>query len=199
VKFKTIHKIIFDLGLLAVLLCLYNTNITGTALHEWGGLILTVLFIVHVAYNHKWVSGVSKKLLKKGTSGKIRLMFCLNTLLALCFLLVLISGILISREIFHWQQKAADIWLTIHIASAITGLVLIAIHFFLHWKIAYKTKKIIAVIMAALLLLVGAYNIIHAAPKMFPKTAHTEQNDRGDEDKGEYDNGGHTPKDGEKK
>jgi hypothetical protein len=49
-----------DISMTALLLCLMAYQITGEALHEWFGILMTVILIVHNILNRKWYSSLFK-------------------------------------------------------------------------------------------------------------------------------------------
>ena len=121
-------KLFFDLLMLLLLALLYLTKLTGILLHEIGGLIIAAFVIIHLVYNYKRIKSMFKNhLLKKYT-----LQNTINVLLLLLLILVTISGILISKELFPSQNKAPEIWLIIHIGASLVMALLILVHLWLH-------------------------------------------------------------------
>ena len=53
-------KRIVDAALTVLLLCLMAYQVTGEALHEWLGVAMTVLVIVHQLLNRKWYGALFK-------------------------------------------------------------------------------------------------------------------------------------------
>nr|MCR5300710.1 hypothetical protein [Erysipelotrichaceae bacterium] len=61
-KGKTIRtlKMIIDAGMSVLLLCLMAYQVTGEVLHEWIGMAMTLLVIVHQILNRRWYAVVFK-------------------------------------------------------------------------------------------------------------------------------------------
>lgn len=53
-KQKTMVKRIVDVCMNVLLLCLMAYQVTGEALHEWIGIVMTLLVILHQVLNRKW-------------------------------------------------------------------------------------------------------------------------------------------------
>ena len=53
-KTKQIVRTTVDAGMLLALLCLMAYQVTGEALHEWIGVGMTVMLIVHHLLNIRW-------------------------------------------------------------------------------------------------------------------------------------------------
>lgn len=53
-------KIATDVIMTVLFLCMMAYHITGNKLHEWLGIILFALFILHHILNMKWYKGIFK-------------------------------------------------------------------------------------------------------------------------------------------
>ncbi len=56
---KKIKRIV-DVGMTILLLCLMAYQVTGEIAHEWIGIGMTVLVIVHQILNRKWYAAIFK-------------------------------------------------------------------------------------------------------------------------------------------
>ena len=59
-KNNTMIKRIVDVCMTILLLCLMAYQVTGEALHEWIGIGMTVLVIIHQLLNRKWYGALFK-------------------------------------------------------------------------------------------------------------------------------------------
>lgn len=85
-----------DIIMTALFLVLMAYHITGNWMHEWLGILLIFLFIIHHILNWKWYSS-----LFKGRYTIFRsLMTVVNILLFFAMAGMVVSGILLSREVF---------------------------------------------------------------------------------------------------
>ncbi len=175
-KPKQILKIIADILMIATLLLLMAYSLVyggdptvGEAVHEWLGVGMFALFVLHHILNRKWCKGIFR--------GRYTPYRILQTVLVLLILLSMcgsmISGILLSRTVFSFLgirggQMAAR---TVHMLSAYWGFVFLSLHLGLHWsgimglsrKLAKKPSKFrkrMLRCMAALIATYGAYAFV---------------------------------------
>lgn len=95
-KWKTTLKIIIDIVMTILLMLLMPFELIGRAAHEWIGVGMFVLVIIHHILNRSW-----EKNIFKGKYSPYRIMQL--TLVVLVFLSMagsMFSGILISRVVF---------------------------------------------------------------------------------------------------
>jgi hypothetical protein len=124
------RRLAVDFALLAMALPLLAYQWTGNALHEWGGIALLVLVIVHNASNFAWY----KRALHPVTL-QAWLRTTVNFLLAVSFLVLIGSAIAISRTVFPFPHGSGGLVLRqIHVSAAYWFLVLAAFHLGLHWE-----------------------------------------------------------------
>ena len=155
-KLNTMTKIIFDIFMLILLIQVYSVSATGHIFHEIAGLIIYVFFIVHLAYNNKWILNIQKRLNNRTLTNKAKFIYVIDVMLFLAFVLTGISGIMISKYIFKFGM--AFVWRYIHILSSALSVILLGIHLGLHirminntilskYKIIKKTYKYICSIL----------------------------------------------------
>ena len=168
-KVKQILKIITDLFMTLALLLMMAYSLVGEKAHEWLGVGIFGLFVLHHILNIKW----SRNILR----GRYTPYRILQTLLVVLVFLSMcgsmISGILLSRTVFSFlgirgRQMMAR---TLHMLSAYWGFVFLSLHLGLHWSgimgMARKLTKKSSEIrkwalrsMAALIAAYGAYAFI---------------------------------------
>lgn len=129
---KNTIKYLLDACMLLLLVLMYDKMAISMAFHEIGGLFLIGLFVIHLLFNGKWIAAVTKRLLSKQTPIKVRLGYCVDTLLLISFALVGISGVLISKELFSFH--GGNVWKTVHYAASAFAIVFMGVHLGLHWN-----------------------------------------------------------------
>lgn len=93
-KRKTILRHITDLAMTVLLLVLMAYSVTGQAIHEWMGIALFVLFMIHHLLNLQWLRSVGK-----GCYPLARILqSALVLLLFLSIIAQMVSGIAMSRH-----------------------------------------------------------------------------------------------------
>lgn len=91
-------KIVIDILLTAALLLLMPYELVGEAAHEWIGVGMFVILIIHHILNRKWTGHIGK-----GKYTPVRIMqTILGCLLVLSILGSMLSGIILSRHIRIW-------------------------------------------------------------------------------------------------
>ena len=151
------------LSLLFILfiLCL-GARVTGIVEHEILGLILCLLLFIHACRHARWFFAF-----KDGKWGIRRILSTLtNWLLALGFLLLLITGIMLSPDLFAFLGIESSMTSRqLHSGVAFWLLVLIAVHMGLHGlmiqrKVENHFGMSALLPMAALTLVIGAIGFI---------------------------------------
>lgn len=136
---KQIVKIAVDICMTAALLLLMTYEMIGSAVHEWTGMAMLVLFILHHILNRRW--------LKNLFHGKYTAVRIVQTVLAVLILLAMIgsmvSGIILSRHVFAFLNitRGRSIARTVHMICAYWGFVLISLHIGLHLNMLFAAVK----------------------------------------------------------
>lgn len=129
-KPKQIVRVVVDVAMTALFLVLMAYHVTGNSLHEWLGMGLFLLFVVHHVLNLKWFSG-----LFKGRYTAVRVfMVVVNLLLLASMAGMMVSGILLSRDVLGFLNLRAGMFgRRLHMVSSAWGFCLMAVHLGLHW------------------------------------------------------------------
>ena len=142
-------KRIIDIAMTVLLLCLMAYQVTGEMAHEWIGMGMTVLIIIHQILNRKWYGALFK--------GKYRpyriLSTTLNILLLLSFLLTAFCGMSMSGYAVPFLYGMAPVSFVrrTHLSMSHWSFVLMGMHLGMHipmmtaglkWK--GRTKTILA-------------------------------------------------------
>jgi hypothetical protein len=129
-------NLFIDLAIFVGFLVAYEPALTGDSIHEWFGLAFASALMIHVLLHWDWAVKVAAQFFRKlfHTS---RLSFLLNTGLLVCFITILLSGLMISRSILPVlgiQVANNPSWRFLHSFSADLALLLVGLHVALHWK-----------------------------------------------------------------
>ena len=129
-------RILVDLAMTALLLPLMAYSLVGETVHEWLGIAIYILFLVHHTMNWHWYRGLAK--------GRWNLPRVFQTVLNFALLLMMlglmVSGMILSREVFSflpvsgWTSFAR----TMHMVCAYWGFCLMSLHIGIHWDIVLK-------------------------------------------------------------
>lgn len=113
----------------------YSLNFTGVAVHEWLGIGLGVVLLVHLTLHWDWVLRTTQKLLRR--NGRERFVWLVNLLLLVSMTLCIASGILISEVALPQlgiTVPASSFWRQMHDTTATLTLILVPIHAALRWR-----------------------------------------------------------------
>lgn len=127
-------KILIDIFMLVILIFTYNIAISGILVHEILGILIWILFLIHLGLNYKWIRIITKKF-NSGIKRKIKQIYIIDLLLFIDFIIITISGLGISQYLFT-SLNVNDIFLftTIHEFSAYSSVILIGIHMIMHFN-----------------------------------------------------------------
>lgn len=138
-KRKTSLKIVVDIGMTVMLLFLMTYERIGEAAHEWLGIGMFVLFIIHHILNRKWSRCVFK--------GKYTLFRIWQTVLVAGILLTMVgsmySGVILSEHALSFLpiKGGRAFAREVHMISAYWGFVLMSLHIGLHWGMMMGITK----------------------------------------------------------
>ncbi|MDR2366566.1 MAG: DUF4405 domain-containing protein [Deltaproteobacteria bacterium] len=160
-------RLAIDLCMTALLPFAMAYRVTGDAPHEWIGVSVFVLLVVHNAFNRRWYRTPFK-----ATRNFRRMMnVAINLLLLTAMATLLITGVLLSRTVFAFMGFNGGMAIRqTHTLAAYWGLILISLHLGMRWEmIMAATQKItpcarkrpiwtiIIRIVAALIVIYGVY------------------------------------------
>lgn len=139
----TFKNFLLDLTIFGAALIAFEPRLTGIPIHEWLSLALGVTLLVHLLWHWDWIINVGKRYFRR-LFHISRLKFAVDLLFLVAFVLVMLSGILISRSIlplFGIQTDHRSVWRVLHSLSADLSLLLLAIHLGLNWDWIVCTLK----------------------------------------------------------
>lgn len=123
-------KIIVDIFMVVTLLILMAYKLIGENIHEWCGVGMFFMFMIHHILNGAW-----HKTLLKGRYSSVRLLYVIvNIALLLIMLLLMWSGIVMSQHVFVFLPYSGiqPVARKVHLVVSYLGFVLMAVHIGLH-------------------------------------------------------------------
>ena len=150
-KTKSIIMRIIDLIMTGNLLFLMSMQVTQQFAHEWIGIAMTVLFIVHHIFNYKYY-----KTIFKGKYNFLRIFqLVISVLLLVSFVLTAFSGMAMSRYAASFMNgliKTSDAR-ELHLAISYWAFVLMGVHIGLHFGIitAKLPKGVFRIVSAVIM------------------------------------------------
>ena len=125
-------RIIVDCGMTLLLPLLMAYSLVGEAAHEYLGIGMFLLFVIHHILNIAWWKHIF--------CGKYTLLRILGTAvnltLAMIMLALPISGMMLSRHVFRFLHfNGASMARTVHLMASYWGLVLMSFHAGMHGNV----------------------------------------------------------------
>lgn len=139
----TKRNLIWDIGIGLGFLVVFNQEITGDTLHEWLALALFAGVLAHILFHWKWVVNITKRFFTAKLPPKIRLNYLVNAGLAGTFVLMGVSGLMISEAVMPaiGLGGSGGRWEDIHELASNLALAAVASHVLLHWKWLWVNSK----------------------------------------------------------
>ena len=136
-------KIVLDIVMTIIMICLLNLNITGLKHHEIFGIVIFFLFLFHKILNFRWIKSITKSLFKNTINSKAKILFIVDIIALVLVLLTVITGVLISRCILT-DITTNNMTATIHRHHCLAYLlgITLMIHICLHWSFIRNGLKI---------------------------------------------------------
>ena len=132
-------KISIDAAMTLALLLLMAYGLVGEAAHEWLGMGMFALFLLHHLLNRRWIRAVPQ-----GRYAPPRMVqTALIGLIFLCMVGSMVSGIVLSRHVFAFLPRHGGYELAgkLHILCAFWGFVLMSLHLGMHWNMVLTMMR----------------------------------------------------------
>lgn len=163
-KSKILGKISIDIAMTVMLILLMAYELIGQSTHEWIGILMFCLFVLHHVMNRRWICNINK--------GQWTILRIWQTILVVWVLTTMIgsmiSGIILSRTVFVFLPVPVgqSVARKVHIICAYWGLVGMSLHLGFHWKmilsvvekyieLSVRKRKWMVCIFASFLVIVG--------------------------------------------
>ena len=125
-------RIVIDIGMVLLLPLLMAYSLVGEVAHEYLGIGMFVLFAAHHILNAAWW----KHLLRGGYTPLRIFGTAVNLALAIIMLALPISGMILSRYVFHFLHLGGtSAARTVHLLASYWGLVLMSFHAGMHGNV----------------------------------------------------------------
>jgi len=171
---KNAFKLGLDLIMALGLMSLFSVAAVGLAFHEVVGLALFGAFVLHLILNWRWIVMFTKKLFSKNVPFKIRLGYWLNVGLLISFVMIIVTGVLMSKFVFVEVFGENEAVKPAHYFFSALGLVLVGVHTGLHWafikamvgrviKLPSFSIKPLATVSLLLIVVGGAWGLTNSS------------------------------------
>lgn len=167
---KTKVKVAIDIAMTILFLMQMGYHMMNNRAHEWTGVSLCCLFILHHALNGGWYTSLFKG---RYTPRRV-LLTVIDVLLTLTMVAVICSAVLVSRHVFNFLGlQMRFLGRTIHMPATMWAFVLTGLHLGLHWSMflgmmkrlgkgrSTKAIVIVARVVLAAVFAFGVYQFIN--------------------------------------
>ena len=135
-KRRAAKDILTDLILFVAFLVLYEEHATGGTVHEWLGITIATIMVIHIIFHWRWLTCLLKNFFGK-LSALNRVKFVLNILIFFSFSSIIFSGIMMSRHVmpvFGIDAYGVSYWKWLHFSAVDITIWLTALHIALNWQ-----------------------------------------------------------------
>lgn len=158
-KCKRVIKIIVDIAMYLIFVALMQEHLWSDELHEWMGVTLFALFIVHNILNFRWY----KSLCKGKYTVTRTISAVINLALVTAMICCMVSSVFVSGKVFAFLDLGgARFGRTLHLVSTAWAFVLMSLHLGLHLTpLTNKLKKRRQLLRAGqiIVVLLAAYGV----------------------------------------
>ncbi|MGN0363193.1 MAG: FMN-binding protein [Bilifractor sp.] len=164
---STVRKRMIDIILSIFMVILMSFQVVGGFWHEWIGIAMTVLVVVHNILNRVWY----KNLFKGKYNPNRILLLVINAGVFASFFLTAFSGMAISKYAVPFMQGILPntVARTLHLAMSYWSMIFVGMHLGMHWGMvlglfgvrAEKWKRIVFEAVGVMLAALGLFLFIH--------------------------------------
>lgn len=134
-KRNVVIKMLLDIAMTVLYLMLMFARGAGEFFHEAVGIGIGVLFIIHILLNLSMTKGLFGSVAKGKAKASRILLFILDIVLMVCMPIVILSGVLIARELFVINSGLPwELIYNIHNILSYVCLAVMALHLLFHAK-----------------------------------------------------------------
>jgi hypothetical protein len=125
-----------DITIFIAFLAVANPSLTGMTVHEWLALAFAAAIVTHLLFHWSWLVTMTKQFFKK-LFHQSRLNYVVDTAFFVAMTASFFSGLLISKSVMSTlgiQLNAGHGWESIHRLASDASLIMLGLHFALHFK-----------------------------------------------------------------
>ena len=126
---KDTSKLLLSIIMGVILILLLNVNLTNVFFHSFFTIVFLAMVIYHIVLNKDWIKAVTKNLTNKNFKTRYKVIYFLDLILALSFM------ILLTSEMFVYYSKNflnLISWSKIYNTTLTFVLILVAMHVGIH-------------------------------------------------------------------
>ncbi len=154
-------KILIDILLLINTIFLFDIELIGNLNHEIFGITISILILIHMILNIKWIKQVIKNF--KKVNLKTKIMYIIDIFTMSIYFCAIICGIMISDKIFNFHMGSNLYMILSHLIFGRLAIIIMFIHLGLHLDRIFikvknsNSKKMLYIIYIIIILLIAIY------------------------------------------
>lgn len=130
---KDTSKLLLSIIMGIILILLLNVDFTGLFFHNFFTIVFLAMLVYHIVLNRKWIKAVTKNLTNKNFKTRYKVIYILNLILGLSFIVLLISEAFIyDSGRFNISSGLEGFCENVHNAASMAVLVLASVHAGIH-------------------------------------------------------------------
>jgi hypothetical protein len=134
---STKTNLILDITIFTAFLAVSNPSLTSNSIHEWLAVSFGAAIITHLLFHWNWLVNVTTAFFKKFFH-QSRLNYLVDALFFIAMTGAIFSGLMISKDVLSTLgiqlSNVSRSWKSIHSLASDTALIMLGLHFALHWK-----------------------------------------------------------------
>lgn len=126
---KDTSKLLLSIIMGVILTLLINANLTNMFFHDFFTIVFLAMVIYHILLNRDWIKAVTKNLTNKNFKTRYKVIYFLDLLLGLSFVILFISGMFV-----YYSKNFLNLisWSKIYNTTLTFVLILVAMHLGIH-------------------------------------------------------------------
>lgn len=126
---KDTSKLLLSIIMGVILTLLINVNLTNMFFHDFFTIVFLAMVIYHIVLNKDWIKAVTKNLTNKNFKTRYKVIYFLDLILALSFMILFISEIFV-----YYSKNFLNLisWSKIYNTTLTLVLILVAMHIGIH-------------------------------------------------------------------
>ncbi len=130
---------IMDVILFSIFVIAFWMDLTGMALHQWLGVGIAALTLLHLTLHWKWVVTVTTRFFGR-TSNQARLYYLVDFFLLGGLATITLTGLLLSTWL-NLPLTSYAFWRSLHVYASVIALAAVVLKIGLHWRWIITTTK----------------------------------------------------------
>lgn len=123
-------RLLIDITMFFLTFFLMNVNLISPLWHEIFGIIISILIVIHLILNFRWIKNITKNIRK--VKNQTRLLYFVDVLTFFSYLVTIVIGILISISIFNFRTSYNPYLMLTHHITGRLSLTMMLVHLGFH-------------------------------------------------------------------